>query len=85
MTPAISMPDAKSGRHDAFISYSRKDKSFALLLEKALEKHALPTALRASGRRPFELVPVEIHDIAAQAGIVGQHVPGQRVVIVPPA
>jgi haloacid dehalogenase-like hydrolase len=30
----------------------------------------------AVGRCPFELAPVQIHDIAALGGVVGQHVPG---------
>ena len=37
--------------HDAFISYSRKDKDFALRLERALESWSLPKGLDVPQRR----------------------------------
>src|SRR4030095_2374369 len=37
--------------HDAFISYSRRDRAFAARLEKTLENYKPPKEVRATGRR----------------------------------
>src|SRR6266567_1053954 len=41
-------------RHDAFISYSRKNEAFASCLEKALERYKPPAGLQAP-RRHLEI------------------------------
>lgn len=37
--------------HDAFISYSRKDKSFAVLLKRTLRRYTPPSGLPVPKRR----------------------------------
>lgn len=47
---AVPSPDRVSAVHDAFISYSRKDKDFARKLEKSLKAYKPPRALDVAHR-----------------------------------
>ena len=44
-------PRDRELRHDAFISYSRSDREFAVRLQHALQNYQPPKETRAGGRR----------------------------------
>ena len=44
--------DSRTFLNDVFISYSRKDREFAALLQEALRKHKPPKGLNLAQRNP---------------------------------
>lgn len=80
------LPEAEASpaatTHDAFISYSRKDKAFAALLEKALEGHRLPKELRQTGQRLRVFRDEEDFTGTEYNGAITRHLSESRSLIV---
>jgi WD40 repeat protein len=68
--------------HDAFISYSRKDKPFAVLLERTLRRYTPPSGLPVPKRRLDIFRDEEDFTGTEYYQAVGRHLQGSRKLIV---
>ena len=68
--------------HDAFISYSRKDKPFAVLLERTLRRYTPPSDLPVPKRRLDIFRDEEDFTGTEYYQAVGRHLQGSRKLIV---
>jgi len=68
--------------HDAFISYSRKDKPFAVLLERRLRRYTPPSGLPVPKRRLNIFRDEEDFTGTEYYQAVGRHIEGSRKLII---
>jgi len=68
--------------HDAFISYSRKDKPFAVLLERTLRRYTPPSGLPVPERRLNIFRDEEDFTGTEYYQAVGRHLQGSRKLII---
>jgi len=68
--------------HDAFISYSRKDKPFAVLLERRLRRYTPPSGLPVPKRRLNIFRDEEDFTGTEYYQAVGRHLQGSRQLII---
>ena len=68
--------------HDAFISYSRKDKPFAVLLERTLRRYTPPSGLPVPKRRLNIFRDEEDFTGTEYYQAVGRHLQGSRKLVI---